>query len=92
MRTQQASSHCFRVYVSVLLLLAATVAAAQNEKQALTLEWIFGLGGTRVHLDYALDRDPADALVSDLEEGSQELCIVRHQGTRDQDLIALKPR
>jgi mono/diheme cytochrome c family protein len=37
--------------------------------------------------------DAADALVCDLEERGQQSCIVCHQGTRHQDLIApLKPR
>jgi anti-sigma factor (TIGR02949 family) len=39
------------------------------------------------------DRGLTYALVSDLEERGQQSCIVCHQGTRDQDLIApLKPR
>ena len=39
------------------------------------------------------DRGLTYALVSDLEERGQQSCIVCHQGTKDQDLIApLKPR
>ena len=39
------------------------------------------------------DRGLTYALVSDLEERGQESCIVCHQGTKDQDLLApLKPR
>jgi anti-sigma factor RsiW len=39
------------------------------------------------------DRGLTYALVSDLEERGQQSCVVCHQGTKDQDLIApLKPR
>jgi hypothetical protein len=39
------------------------------------------------------DRGLTYALVSDLDERGQQSCIVCHQGTKDQDLIApLKPR
>jgi hypothetical protein len=39
------------------------------------------------------DRGLTYALVSDLEERGQQSCIVCHQGTKHQDLIApLKPR
>ena len=49
MKTQHASLHLLRVYLTVLLLLVGSaVAAAQNEKRALTLEWIFGLEGRAV--------------------------------------------
>jgi dipeptidyl-peptidase 4 len=49
METTQASSHLSRVYLTVLLLLASSaIAAAQNEKRPLTLEWIFSPEGRAV--------------------------------------------
>jgi dipeptidyl-peptidase 4 len=46
MNTRHPSSYLLKVYVIVLLLLPGlTIAAAQNEKRALTLEWIFGPEG-----------------------------------------------
>ena len=46
MNTRHPSSYLVKVYVIVLLLLVgSTIAAAQNEKRALTLEWIFGPEG-----------------------------------------------
>ena len=46
MNTRQPSSYLVKVYVIVLwLLVGSTIAAAQNEKRALTLEWIFGPEG-----------------------------------------------
>ena len=44
-----ASQRFFRVYLAVFLLLAgSSIAAGQNEKRALTLEWIFGPEGRAV--------------------------------------------
>jgi hypothetical protein len=37
---------------------------------------------------FSVQVQAADALVSDLEEGGQQSCIVCHQDTRDQNLIA----
>ena len=49
MKIQQRSSTVVRVYVTVLLLLVgSSIAAAQNERRALTLEWIFGSEGRAV--------------------------------------------
>ena len=46
MNNRQPSSYLVKVYVIVLwLLVGSTIAAAQNEKRALTLEWIFGPEG-----------------------------------------------
>ena len=49
MNTQQPSSHLVKMFVTVLLLLVgSSIAAAQNEKRALTLDWIFGPEGRAV--------------------------------------------
>jgi hypothetical protein len=37
---------------------------------------------------FSVQVQAADALVSDLEEGGQQSCIVCHQDTPDQNLIA----
>jgi hypothetical protein len=37
---------------------------------------------------FSVQVQAADALVSDLEEGGQQSCIVCHRDTRDQNLIA----